>query len=73
VDANADMDIHLRELGLSDATFFSPDEEPARIANIIAEYFRSSLLGRFSMQARTSFRWEAIYPPVYCSDLVNDG
>jgi glycosyltransferase involved in cell wall biosynthesis len=51
----------LRELGLEDATFFSPDEDPAKVAALIAEYFRSSLPARLSMRARASFRWEAIY------------
>lgn len=51
----------LRELGLNDATFFSPDENPAQIANLLAEYFQSSLAARLSMRARLSFRWEAIY------------
>jgi glycosyltransferase involved in cell wall biosynthesis len=51
----------LRELGLEDATFFSPDEDPAKVAAMIAEYFNSSLPARLSMRARASFRWEAIY------------
>ena len=51
----------LRELGLDDATFFSPDEDPAKVANLLAEYFRSSSTARLSMRARSSFRWEAIY------------
>lgn len=51
----------LRELGLEDTTFFSPDEDPTKIAATIAEYFRSSLPARLSIRARASFRWEAIY------------
>ena len=51
----------LRELGLEDATFFSPDEDPAQVAAMIVEYFKSSLPARLSMRARASFRWEAIY------------
>ncbi len=51
----------LRELGLDDAAFFSPDEDPAKIANMIAEYFQSSSTARLSMRARLSFRWEAVY------------
>ncbi len=51
----------LRELGLGDAVFFSPDEEPAKIANMLAEYFQSSSTARLSMRARSSFRWEAVY------------
>ncbi len=51
----------LRELGLDDVTFFSPDEDPAKIAKLLAEYFQSSSAVRLSMRARSSFRWEAIY------------
>ncbi|MGA7194950.1 MAG: glycosyltransferase [Anaerolineales bacterium] len=51
----------LRELGLADATFFSPDEDPAKVANMLTEYFQSSFIARLSMRARSSFRWEAIY------------
>jgi len=51
----------LRELGLEDAWFFSPDEDPAVIAAIIADHFRLSFTERLSMRARSSFRWEAIY------------
>jgi len=51
----------LRKLGLHDAIFFSPDEDPVKIAGMLAEYFHSSLPVRFAMRARSSFRWEAIY------------
>jgi glycosyltransferase involved in cell wall biosynthesis len=53
--------LSLRELGLNDATFFPPDEDPAKIASLIADYFRSSATARLSIRARSSFRWEAIY------------
>ncbi len=51
----------LRELGMDDAVYFSPDEAPAKIANLIGEYFQASPPARLSMRARSSFRWEAIY------------
>ncbi|MDP1713133.1 MAG: glycosyltransferase family 4 protein [Anaerolineales bacterium] len=51
----------LRELGISDAAFFSPDENPAKIAALLAEYFQSASPARLAMRARSSFRWEAIY------------
>ena len=51
----------LRELGINDAVFFSPDEDPAKIADMIGKYFRSSPTARLAMRARASFRWEAIY------------
>jgi len=51
----------LRELGMGDATFFSPDEDPAKVAAMVEEYFQSSPEARLSIRARASFRWEAIY------------
>ena len=51
----------LRELGLNDATYFSLEEDPATIASLLAEHFRSSMSSRLAMRARNSFRWEAIY------------
>lgn len=51
----------LRKLGLSDAHFFSPDEDPALVANLLADYFQTSLPARLAIRARASFRWEAIY------------
>jgi glycosyltransferase involved in cell wall biosynthesis len=51
----------LRELGMDEALFFSPDEDPAKVANLVAGYFESSTTARLSLRARSSFRWEAIY------------
>lgn len=51
----------LRELGLDDAKYFSPDAEPSAVANMLGDYFRSSPVARLSMRARASFRWEAVY------------
>lgn len=51
----------LRELGLNDAAYFSADEKPNVVANLIANYFKTSSAARLSMRARLNFRWEAIY------------
>jgi glycosyltransferase involved in cell wall biosynthesis len=51
----------LRELGMNDVHYFSPDEDPAVLANVIANYFQSSPRARLAMRARSAFRWEAIY------------
>lgn len=51
----------LRKLGLNDAQFFSPDEDPARISKMLTDYFQTSLPARLAMRARASFRWDAIY------------
>lgn len=51
----------LRKLGMNDASFFSPDEDPAKVAGMIANYFKTSMPARLALRARASFRWEAIY------------
>jgi glycosyltransferase involved in cell wall biosynthesis len=51
----------LRELGLEDTAFFSPDASPAQVAAMVVEYFQSSTVARLSMRARLSFRWESVY------------
>jgi len=51
----------LRELGLNDAIFYSPDESPVVLAGLIADYFQSTATARLAMRARSIFRWEAIY------------
>ena len=51
----------LREIGLDDVYYFSPDEDPVVIASVIADYFQSTAPARLAMRARTTFRWEAIY------------
>ena len=51
----------LRELGLDDVTYFSPDEDPVKVAAPIVKYFQSFSTARLSIRARASFRWEAIY------------
>lgn len=51
----------LRKLGMSEAEFFSPDEDPAHVANLIADHFKTSRPARLAMRVRASFRWEAIY------------
>ena len=51
----------LRKLGLGDAQFFSPNEDPTKVAKMIADYFQNSMSARLAMRARASFRWEAIY------------
>ena len=62
----------LRELGLEDAAFFSPDEDPVQVANLIAEYFQLSSVARLTMRARSSFRWEAVYRQ-YIKPIIEKG
>ncbi|MCE7861618.1 MAG: glycosyltransferase [Chloroflexi bacterium CFX2] len=51
----------LKKLGSGDAQFFTPDEDPARVAKMIADHFQTSMPARLAMRARVSFRWETIY------------
>ncbi len=51
----------LKKLGKDDAVFFSPDEKPEIVAEMIARHFQTSLPARLAMRVRASFRWEAIY------------
>lgn len=51
----------LRELGLSDATFFLPSDDASQVVKLLVNYFQSSATARLSMRARASFRWESIY------------
>lgn len=51
----------LRDLGMQDVYFFSPDENPAALAGAIANYFQSAPPARLAMRARSTYRWEAIY------------
>jgi glycosyltransferase involved in cell wall biosynthesis len=51
----------LHELGLEDVNYFSPDEDSARLANTISEYFQSSKTARLAMRIRSEYRWEVIH------------
>jgi len=51
----------LRKLGMQDAVFFLPNEDPARVSGMIANYFKTAMPARLAMRARASFRWDAIY------------
>lgn len=51
----------LRELGLNDAHYFSADEDPSRVAAMIASFFEGSPTAKLALRVRATFRWEAIY------------
>ena len=51
----------LRALGLADATYFSPDDDPDRVARLIADRLQQHATFRFAARARRSFSWESIY------------
>jgi glycosyltransferase involved in cell wall biosynthesis len=61
----------LRDLGMDDAYYFSPDEDPAVLADTIAGYFQSAAPARLAMRTRVLFRWETIYQR-HIAPLLND-
>ncbi len=61
----------LRKLGLDDARYFSPEEDPANISKMLADYFHASMPARLALRARAFFRWEAIYRQHIAPLLLN--
>jgi glycosyltransferase involved in cell wall biosynthesis len=51
----------LRELGGAEATYFSPEADPASVANLIATQLTASPTFRFAARARRVFTWEHVY------------
>ena len=51
----------LRELARDDATYFSPDADPAAVAGLIHERLASETLSRFGRRVRVEYGWSAIY------------
>jgi glycosyltransferase involved in cell wall biosynthesis len=51
----------LRDLGGSHVNYFSPDEDPKKIANIIAHYLSSAPLFQMRTKVREQYTWEGIY------------
>jgi len=61
----------LRELGMQDVTYFSPDADPTQIAKLLSEYLQTALPARLAIRIRQSFRWEAIYQQYIAHLLVS--
>ena len=51
----------LRALGGDDVTYFSPDDDPAVIAALLADHFRRDGVARWAMRARRTFSWARVY------------
>ncbi len=55
-------DLHpLRALGLEDVHYFSPHEDPGRVAEMIAHYLLNDPVFRFASRTRQHYTWEQIY------------
>jgi glycosyltransferase involved in cell wall biosynthesis len=51
----------LRALGQADATYFSPDDDPDRLARVIAQRLQRDAVYRFAARVRGSLSWDSIY------------
>ena len=51
----------LRSLGGSYATYFSPDDDPKKIADIVANQLSSNAVFRLRTSVRGQYTWEGIY------------
>jgi mannosylglucosylglycerate synthase len=51
----------LRSLGGSYATYFSPDDDPEKIANTIANYLSSTSVFQMRAKVREQYTWKGIY------------
>jgi glycosyltransferase involved in cell wall biosynthesis len=51
----------LRNLGGSNATYFSPDADPVELANRIVNHLAFDSVFRMRVRARKEFSWEGIY------------
>jgi glycosyltransferase involved in cell wall biosynthesis len=51
----------LRDLGLNDVHYFSPHENPAKIAEMIAQHLLDDPVFRFAARTRQHYTWEKIY------------
>ena len=51
----------LRALGQEDAVYFSPDDDPARVARLMADRLRQDGAYRLAARIRRSLSWDSIY------------
>lgn len=61
----------LQALGHGDATYFSPDADPADVAQIIAVRLAGDTTYQFAARARRAFAWEQIYAQ-YLAPLLKE-
>jgi glycosyltransferase involved in cell wall biosynthesis len=51
----------LRELGGQNATYFSPDEDPVELANLIVSRLSADPIFALRVQVRKAYTWERVY------------
>jgi hypothetical protein len=59
-------------LGQTEATYFSPDDDPARVAQLIADRLQRDTVYQFAVRARHSFGWDNIYR-THLAPLLEEG
>ncbi len=62
----------LRALGQEEVTYFSPDDEPARVAHLLADGLAQHAAYRFAARARRSYSWDNIYRD-HIAPLLEEG
>jgi glycosyltransferase involved in cell wall biosynthesis len=62
----------LQALGQTEATYFSPDDDPARVAQLIADRLQRDTVYQFAVRARHSFGWDNIYR-THLAPLLEEG
>ncbi len=63
----------LRDLGNLQVTFFSPDEDPKKVAMLLADYLKKSSLFALRERVRSDYRWEKIYSKKIAPLLLRKG
>ncbi len=51
----------LRELGQGDVTYFSPDADPAAVAQAVTQRLQADLVYRLAVRARSGYTWQQVY------------
>jgi glycosyltransferase involved in cell wall biosynthesis len=62
----------LQALGLEDAHYFSPDDDPPEVATVIAQCLQNDPVFRFASRTRQHYTWERIYKEKIEPLLIKD-
>ena len=62
----------LQALGLDDAHYFSPDDDPQHVAALITQCLQNDPVFRFATRTRQHYTWERIYKEKIEPLLIND-
>lgn len=51
----------LCELGLGDVHYFSPNDDPKKVADLLGQYFHNDQVFQFAVRTRQNYTWQRIY------------